>query len=91
MTKAINASKSAEEANSILKANGFDFTIEDVKKVSFGATLSDDDLGKVTGGTDMNQAGAFCLGIGFGNTEVKDDNVVDFFCRVFGIGIGYED
>jgi len=96
MAKAINVAKSVEEVNAVLKANGFDFTVEDFKELSSSAALSDDDLDKVNGGVDTNEAGAFCIIVGFGMTEVdrEDDPYglkTDVLCMGLGWGVGYED
>ena len=78
LVQAINAAKSEEEANAVLKAHGIEATVEEIKEAIAERPLTDEELEKVAGGK--------CCCIIFG---VSDEVGAEGSHACAGIGVGF--
>lgn len=69
LAKALNAAKTEEEANTVLKANGYEFTVEDLKDVLSERPLTDEEMEKVAGGSCFIIGDKGCSPLTFGFVE----------------------
>ena len=78
LVQAINAAKSEEEANAVLKAHGIEATVEEIKEAVAERPLTDEELEKVAGGACV------CIIIGLSGVEAEEAHA----CAYMGIGFG---